>query len=125
MTHKGQIVKKVIDKMQIPIRRVAEATKLSRRQMYNIFSNHNVNDATILKIGKAINHDFSEEFPSLKGMYEVYPEYKIPAMRFEEQRSEYLTRKTTAITIYLDGSDEKLEEEIEKIRRFNEVIKSL
>lgn len=125
MTHKGQIVKKVIDKMQIPIQRVADATNISRRQMYNIFSNHNVNDKTILKIGKAINHDFSEEFPSLKGMHEVYPEYKTPAMRFEEQRSEYLTRKTTAITVYLDGSDEKLEEEIEKMRRFNEVIKSL
>jgi len=125
MTHKGEIVRSVIDKLHIPIQRVADATNLSRRQMYNIFSNHNLNDETILKIGKAINHDFSEEFPSLKGMFEVYPEYKIPSMRFEEQRSEYLTRKTTAITIYLDGSDEKLEEEIEKMRRFNEVIKSL
>lgn len=125
MTHKGEIVRTTVDKTGIPIQRIADFTQLSRRQMYNIFGNHNVKDETILKIGKAINHDFSEEFPALKGMHEVYPEYKIPAMKFEEQRTEYLNRKSTAITVYLNGSEDKLEEEIEKMRRFNEVIKNL
>lgn len=125
MTHKGEIVRSVVDRMRIPIQRIADFTKISRRQMYNIFDNPNLSDETILKIGKAINHDFSEEFPSLKGLYVVYPEYKTPAMTFEEKKEEYLTRRTTAITVYLDGSDEKLEDEIEKMRRFNEVIKNL
>lgn len=122
--HKGEIIENVVRKLDIPIAHIAKETGVSRRQLYNIFKKAEVSNETILKIGYGINHDFSEEMPWLKKVYQSVPELKPKVLRVEEDRAVYLAKKRTEITISLDGSDETLEEALEKIKRFNEVIKS-
>lgn len=125
MAHKGEIIENAVRKTQISITRVAENTKLSRKQIYNIFANPDVSNEVMLKIGKAINHDFSVELPHLKKLYATYPEYIPKMLRQEEEKIKHLNSKRTTISVEIDGSPESLESAIDKIKKMNEVITSL
>lgn len=123
--HKGEIIEKVVRNLDLSISHVAELCNLSRKQLYNIFKSPDVKNETILKIGKGINHDFSQEFPWLVKLYDTLPELKPKILRAEEDQVAYLAKKRTEITVSLDGSEDRLEEEIEKLRKFNEIIKTI
>ncbi|WP_168196241.1 hypothetical protein [Echinicola soli] len=58
-------------------------------------------------------------------MFKKYPEYKTPAMQFEEETSDYSDQRKTGITLYIDGTDQTLQREIEKLKMFNEQLKKL
>ncbi len=120
--HKGEIIENVIRKLDIPIAHIAKRCEISRRQLYNIFDQAEVANEVILKIGRGINYDFAQEFPWLTKVYQSMPELRPKVLRTEEERSIYLAKKRTEITISLDGSEETLEEALEKIKRFNSVI---
>lgn len=125
MSHKGEIIEKIVRNVKIPMQRVADLSNLSRKQIYNLFTMPEIAPETILKLGKAINHDFSQEFPEIKKLYHIYPEYIPEELRVEEGRELYLRRVRTPIVVDIDGSDETLNLSMEKLRRFNETLKNL
>ncbi len=65
MVHKGEIIETAIRQSGYSITEMAKKLKISRRQLYNLFQKYNIDDDTVLKIGKLIHYDFSIEIKSL------------------------------------------------------------
>lgn len=63
--HKGEIIERAIRQSGIPINEIAKKLGKSRRWMYHLFANYNTPIDTILKIGRIIHYDFSEEIKEL------------------------------------------------------------
>ena len=65
MQHRGEIVERAIRQSGYPISAIAKRLGRSRRWMYLVFDNAQVNLETILEIGNVIHHDFSDEIKEL------------------------------------------------------------
>jgi len=63
--HYGQIIEKVIRRNGYSISELARLTDVNRRSVYNWFNQKYLKPAIIHKIGVALKHDFSNEFPEL------------------------------------------------------------
>lgn len=63
--HYGQIIEKVIRRNGYSISELARLTDVNRRSVYNWFNQKYLKPAIIHKIGIALKHDFSNEFPEL------------------------------------------------------------
>nr|WP_233268874.1 helix-turn-helix transcriptional regulator [Mucilaginibacter sp. JXJ CY 39] len=63
--HYGHIVEKVIRRNGYSISELARLTNVNRRSVYNWFNQKNLRSEIIYRIGCALNHDFSIEFPSM------------------------------------------------------------
>ena len=63
--HYGQIIEKVIRRNGYSISELARLTDVNRRSVYNWFNQKYLKPAIIHKIGVALKHDFSSEFPEL------------------------------------------------------------
>ena len=66
MVHKGEIIKAAIEKSGVKKTLLAAEMGISRGTLYNIFTQIDVDPATILKIGRIIHYDFSVSFSKLK-----------------------------------------------------------
>lgn len=64
-THYGNIVEYTVRRKGVNIADLARVLKINRRSLYNWFGDENLKIGYIFKIGMAIRHDFSKEFPSL------------------------------------------------------------
>jgi hypothetical protein len=62
LKNQGEIIQKEILKTGISVTAVAEKISMSRENLYKIFKRDKVDPYLILRIGKAINHDFSANF---------------------------------------------------------------
>lgn len=80
MQHRGEIVERAIRKSGYPISTIAKKLGKSRRWMYLMFDNSQVDIESIISIGKIIHHDFSHE---IKELSVVNPD------SFSEQESKY------------------------------------
>jgi len=69
--HQGEIVKKRVEECGLSIKEVARRIGMSRSAMYLIFDRREVHPRTILNIGMAINHDFSDDFKKLNSQLMV------------------------------------------------------
>lgn len=67
MQHRGEIVEKAVRQSGYPLTKLAERLGKSRRWIYNAFENAQLPIDYILRIGKIIHYDFSEEIEELKG----------------------------------------------------------
>jgi plasmid maintenance system antidote protein VapI len=65
MVHKGEIIERAIRQSGYSITEMAKKLKISRRQLYNLFQKYNIDNDTVLKIGKLIHYDFSVEIKNL------------------------------------------------------------
>lgn len=83
--HKGQIVEQKIKDSGIKVNKVAKSMGVSRGTLYNHFKRANLDNETLIKIGKAIKYDFAIDFPEL-----------IPLKDAEDQQSidQYGSRTT-------------------------------
>jgi hypothetical protein len=63
--HYGETVELVVRRDNISISELSRRLNVSRRSIYNWFSQENLNFEIICKIGDALSHDFSVEFPEL------------------------------------------------------------
>lgn len=63
--HYGHIIEKTIRRNGYSISELARLTNVNRRSIYNWFSQPNLKPEIIYRIGCALKHDFSEEFPEL------------------------------------------------------------
>jgi hypothetical protein len=66
MQHKGEILEKAVRDSGMPLTKLTQRLKKSRRWIYNAFENPNVSIDYILEIGKIIHHDFSDDIIELK-----------------------------------------------------------
>lgn len=64
-THQGQIVEYIVRKNGYNISSLAKELDVNRRSMYNWFNQKELKWDVIRRIGLAIRHDFSKEFPLL------------------------------------------------------------
>ncbi|MEH6305490.1 hypothetical protein RYH73_07540 [Olivibacter sp. CPCC 100613] len=65
MKHHGEIIERAIRRNGYSITDLSRTINVNRRSMYNWFSQPKLKREIILKIGKALNFDFSLEFPEL------------------------------------------------------------
>ncbi|QNL48389.1 hypothetical protein H8S90_16520 [Olivibacter sp. SDN3] len=63
--HCGEIVEKTIRRNGCSISELARLMKVNRRSIYNWFNQPKLKEDVIFKIGCALAHDFSSEFPKL------------------------------------------------------------
>lgn len=73
--HYGEIVEKVVRREGHSLTDIAKMMGVNRRSIYNWFLQQRLKPDTILRIGRAIKHDFSTEFP---GMF-VSDDFKVEA----------------------------------------------
>lgn len=81
MHHRGELVEKAIRQSGYSITRVAAELGKSRRWMYYVFENRDLNMDLILEIGQIIHYDFSKDFREFKlnqknlieDMFKEYP----------------------------------------------------
>jgi len=72
MVHKGEIIEKAVRRSGISITELSKRIGISRRHIYNVFNNPDINWEIIVQIGKVIHYDFSKDFVEL----ETFPENK-------------------------------------------------
>lgn len=61
----GTIVERIVRRSGISIAELARRIHVDRRSIYYWFKQDNLNPDIIYRIGKALNHDFSADIPSL------------------------------------------------------------
>lgn len=94
--HHGQIVEYIVRRKGYSISDLASQTSVNRRSIYNWFNQTQLKADIIYKIGCAVKHDFSNEFPELfcSGDFEhagVAKEPYVNASIQEDWKSKYLT----------------------------------
>ncbi len=65
LSHHGEILEKVIRRTGPSLTDLAKLMNVNRRSIYNWFMQPRLKPEIILRIGRAISHDFSIEFPGL------------------------------------------------------------
>lgn len=63
--HYGQLIERIIRRNGYSISELARLTNVNRRSIYNWFNQKNLKPEIIFRVGCALKHDFSEEFPEL------------------------------------------------------------
>jgi transcriptional regulator with XRE-family HTH domain len=63
--HNGETVELVVRRDNISISELSRRLNVSRRSIYNWFSQENLSFEIICKIGDVLNHDFSLDFPEM------------------------------------------------------------
>ena len=66
MKHKGEIVDIAVRRSGYSLTKVAQRLRISRGTLYKRFTERDLSDEFILQVGKAINYDFSIDFPELE-----------------------------------------------------------
>ncbi|MDF3029370.1 MAG: hypothetical protein K0S23_3677 [Fluviicola sp.] len=91
MQHRGEIVERAIRKSGYPITGIAKKLGKSRRWMYLMFDNSQVDIESIISIGKIIHHDFSDEIRELNA---INPNsFQEPDAKYNKQTKEYWKNK--------------------------------
>ncbi len=91
MQHRGEIVERAIRQSGYPISAIAKKIGKSRRWMYLMFDNTQVDIETILSIGNIIHHDFSDEIKELSA---INPHsFEDPENQYNNQTKEYWKNK--------------------------------
>lgn len=86
--HYGEIIEKVIRKNGYNVSELARTAKVTRRSVYNWFNQPRLKQQIILKIGDALQHDFSAEFPELfaSGDFGKTPEIRTNMETFNQEK---------------------------------------
>jgi len=71
MSHRGQIVEKIIRRSGYSITRLAKKLGISRNTLYNRFENANLGYRFIMEVGNVIHYDFTIDFPEMKEEIEL------------------------------------------------------
>jgi len=108
MQHRGEIIRKAVYDSGYTITEIAKSIGKSRKWMYLMFDNSNVSLDIVLKIGKIIHYDFSQEIKEFSSFStrinstttsgendETSPEYwKNKYLRLLEEYNELLKANT-------------------------------
>jgi hypothetical protein len=66
MIHRGELVKRAIKDSRISVSKIATALKVNRKTVYNLCEDPDAPLDYVIKIGKIIRYDFSNDLPELK-----------------------------------------------------------
>ncbi|MFC5191988.1 helix-turn-helix domain-containing protein [Algoriphagus aquatilis] len=102
----GKFLKDFIKSNKFSIKTLSEKMGVSRQTIYNWYNEEILGIELIEKLNDAIGHDFLKELKKLKNQ-------EPPKKR----------NSLLGITIFLDGSPEKLENGIKELIAFNEKLK--
>jgi hypothetical protein len=91
MQHRGEIVERAIRQSGYPISAIAKKLGKSRRWMYLMFDNAQIDLETILAIGNIIHHDFSGEIKELGSVNGNT--FQDPENQYNNQTKEYWKNK--------------------------------
>lgn len=91
MQHRGEIVERAIRQSGYPISTIAKKLGRSRRWMYLMFDNTQVDLETIMSIGNIIHHDFSDEIKELGSIGNH--SFEDPENPYTNQSKEYWKNK--------------------------------
>ncbi len=91
MQHRGEIVERAIRQSGYPISTIAKKLGRSRRWMYLMFDNTQVDLETIMSIGNIIHHDFSDEIKELGSISNH--SFEDPENPYTNQSKEYWKNK--------------------------------
>ncbi|WP_407425518.1 helix-turn-helix domain-containing protein [Arcticibacter sp.] len=61
--HHGKIIERVVRRANMSLSELSKLMGVNRRSMYNWFVLPKVKPEIIFRLGKALEHDFSQEFP--------------------------------------------------------------
>lgn len=79
MKHRGEIVEQAVRKSGMTVTSIAKKLGKSRRWMYDCFETKDLSLDHIIKIGKIIHYDFSDDFPELgRGKKEAFNDQRPP-----------------------------------------------
>jgi len=120
--HMGEILKRVVKKVGLPISTIAERTGFSRSYFYDIFEREEIPWHNIIQIGRALNYDFKKDFPDMPIYDSGFPpiEVKDSVASYE---SVYELRKK--LTILQEKYTALLEEHMELSKVLQEKVKQL
>jgi transcriptional regulator with XRE-family HTH domain len=62
-TNEGELLRKVIKRSGINITELSRRLNVDRRSVYYWFNQQKISYGVAAKVGRALNYDFSEEFP--------------------------------------------------------------
>lgn len=91
MQHRGEIVERAIRQSGYPISTIAKKLGRSRRWMYLMFDNTQVDLETVMSIGNIIHHDFSDEIKELGSISNH--SFEDPENPYTNQSKEYWKNK--------------------------------
>jgi transcriptional regulator with XRE-family HTH domain len=86
MSHRGQIVEKIIRRSGYSITRLAKKLGISRNTLYNRFENANLGYRFIMEVGNVIHYDFTIDFPEMKEEIELMGDN--PVRSFDRETAE-------------------------------------
>jgi len=85
--HYGHIIERIIRRNGYSISELARLTNVNRRSIYNWFNQKGLKPEIIFRIGCALKHDFSEEFPELFNENDFEKIFSPPTSATEEASS--------------------------------------
>lgn len=74
MKHRGEILEKVVRNSKISLTRIAEAIGYNRTSIYNHFKEPDLDFGILFKYGRALEHDFTVEFPEMSSYMALFTE---------------------------------------------------
>jgi transcriptional regulator with XRE-family HTH domain len=78
ITHRGEIVEKILRKSGYSLTKIAKQLGISRNTLYNKFENANLSYHFIMKVGKIVYYDFTIDFPEIKEEVDLLDKTQIP-----------------------------------------------
>jgi hypothetical protein len=81
--HQGEIIERAVRRSEISITELARRINTNRRSLYNWFQKPTLETSIIERIGKAIDHDFSSDFPNPPGIEKIKLNHKQSAEQVE------------------------------------------
>ena len=107
--HRGKIVEYIIRRNPIGISEISRRLVISRRTLYNWFEDEKLSMSYIIKIGFAINYDFSKEFPI--GIFNY------SSSKLEKLEADFLETDCQNDTIYY-----WMDKYIQLLEQYNEIL---
>jgi len=95
--HKGEIIERAVRQSAIPINTIAKKLGKSRRWMYHVFANYNTPIDTILKIGKVIHYDFSEDIKEISKLNIINTDTQHTAEYWKDKYLQLLEKYNTLL----------------------------
>ncbi|MHB9148194.1 MAG: helix-turn-helix domain-containing protein [Candidatus Amoebophilus sp.] len=93
MTHRGEIVEKVVRRSAYPLTKLADKLNISRNTLYNSFKSANLNYCFIQEVGKIVHYDFSVDFSEIQKEEHARGEKNNELIRIEIKYSNLLEKR--------------------------------
>jgi len=122
VTHRGQLVEDAVRKSGFSLTVVAKRLDISRRTLYQWFTYPDLSSRKILKIGKVIGQDFSDQLSDLGNIASEF-EYSYGSSETLDYKK-VLTERDKYLSLYHDLV-EKHSKTMEKMMQLQEEINEL